>query len=108
MRILVPVDGSSFSDAAVSEVAARPWPASSEVKVVTAFQVPMTPTPEVWAISDEYVEALERTAREQAQAVVDAAVAKLASALDKSLVAKCSQARHARRFWTKLIAGMLI
>ena len=87
MRILVPVDGSSFSDAAVSEVAARPWPASSEVKVVTAFQVPMTPTPEVWAISDEYVEALERTAREQAQAVVDAAVAKLASALDKSVTA---------------------
>ena len=84
MRILVPVDGSSFSDAAVSEVAARPWPASSEVKVVMAFQVAMTPTPEVWALPPEYFDTLERAAREQAQSVVDAAVTKLASALDKS------------------------
>jgi nucleotide-binding universal stress UspA family protein len=85
MRILVPVDGSSFSNAAVSEVAARPWPASSEVRVVMAFQVPMTPTPEAWAISGEYFEALERIAREQAQAVVDAALAKLANTVDKSV-----------------------
>ena len=85
MRILVPVDGSSFSNAAVSEVAARPWPAASEVKVVTVFQVPVTPTPEVWAISGEYFEALERMAREQAQSVVDAAVARLASTVDKSV-----------------------
>ena len=87
MRILVPVDGSSFSDAAVSEVAARPWPASSEVKVVMAFQVAMTPTPEVWALPPEYFDTLERAAREQAQSVVDAAVTKLASALDKSVTA---------------------
>ena len=85
MRILVPVDGSSFSDAAVSEVAARPWPASSEVRVVMAFQVAMTPTPEVWALPHEYFDTLERAAREQAQSVVDAAVTKLASALDKSV-----------------------
>jgi hypothetical protein len=59
MRILLAVDGSPFSEAAVSEVASRPWPASSEVRVVTAFQVPLIPTPEVWAISDEYLPALE-------------------------------------------------
>ena len=85
MRILLAVDGSSFSDAAVSEVASRPWPAPSEVKVVTAFQVPLIPTPEVWAISDEYLPALERIAREQSQSIVDAAVAALASGLDKSI-----------------------
>ena len=85
MRILLAVDGSSFSDAAVNEVASRPWPAASEVKVVTAFQVPMIPTPEVWAISDEYLPELERIAREQSQAVVDATVARLAGALDKSV-----------------------
>ncbi len=85
MRILLAVDGSSFSDAAVNEIASRPWPARSEVKVVTAFQVPLIPTPEVWAISDEYLPELERIAREQSQSVVDAAVTRLASDLDKSM-----------------------
>ena len=85
MRILLAVDGSSFSDAAVSEVASRPWPAASEVKVVTAFQVPLIPTPEVWAISDEYLPALERIAREQSQSIVETALATLASGLDKSM-----------------------
>src|SRR5437762_12191231 len=85
MRILLPLDGSSFSNAAANEVASRPWPASSEVKVVTAFQVPLTPTPEVWALPTEYFETMERTARESAQAVVDAAVGKLRIALAKSV-----------------------
>jgi len=85
MRILLPVDGSSFSDAAANEVASRPWPPSSEVRIVTAFQVPVTPTPEVWAIPPEYFETIERTARKSAQAIVDAAVAKLRGALDESV-----------------------
>jgi nucleotide-binding universal stress UspA family protein len=84
MRILLPIDGSSFSDAAVDEVGGRPWPVPTEVKIVTAFQVPITPTPEVWAISDEYYPALEQAAREQAQVVVDRNVARLAGA-NKSL-----------------------
>jgi nucleotide-binding universal stress UspA family protein len=85
MNILLPVDGSSFSDAAVAEVGARPWPAPTEVKIVTAFQVPITPTPEVWTISDEYYPALEQAAREQAQAIVNAAVAKLGGMLAHSV-----------------------
>lgn len=85
MRILLPVDGSSFSDAAIAEVAARPWPVPTEVKIVTAFQVPITPTPEVWTISDEYFPALQQAAREQAQAIVNAAVAKLGGALPESV-----------------------
>ena len=85
MRILLAVDGSPFSEAALSEVASRPWPAASEVKVVTAFQVPMIPTPEVWAVSSEYLPALEKIAREQSESIVDAAVAALAGGLDKSL-----------------------
>ena len=85
MRILLAVDGSPFSEAAVNEIISRPWPAASEVKIVTAFQVPLIPTPEVWAISSEYLPALERIAREQAQAIVDSAVAALAIGLDKSV-----------------------
>jgi len=85
MKILVPVDGSAFSDAAVREIGSRPWPTASEVKVVTAFQVPLIPTPEVWAVSNEYLPSLEGLAREQARTVVDVATARLASALDQSV-----------------------
>lgn len=85
MKILLAVDGSTYSAEAVTEVGSRPWPAASEVKVVTAFQVPIIPTPEVWSISDEYLPALEKIAREQSQSIVDAAVARLKSLLDKSM-----------------------
>jgi nucleotide-binding universal stress UspA family protein len=86
MKILLPVDGSSFSDAAVAEVGTRPWPLPTEVKIVTAFQVPITPTPEVWTISHELYAALEQAAREQAQAIVKEAIAKLRVGLDKSII----------------------
>lgn len=85
MRILLAVDGSTFSDLAVAEVGSRPWPAETEIKIVTAFQVPITPSPEVWTISDEYYPALEKIAREQAQSIVSAALAKLRSALPQSV-----------------------
>ena len=35
MRILLAIDGSPYSDAAIEEVCRRPWPAESEVRVVT-------------------------------------------------------------------------
>ena len=34
MKILVPIDGSACSDAAVAEVARRPWPEGSQIKVL--------------------------------------------------------------------------
>ena len=85
MRILLAVDGSPFSDLAINEVSTRPWPAETEIKIVTALQVPITPSPEVWTISDEYYPALEQVAREQAQSIVNTAVAKLRETLPQSL-----------------------
>jgi len=35
MKILLATDGSSYSDAAVAEVGRRPWPAGSEVRLLT-------------------------------------------------------------------------
>ena len=85
MRILLAVDGSMFSKLAVAEVGSRPWPAETEIKIVTAFQVPITPSPEVWTISDEYYPVLEQVARGQAQSIVNAAVAKLRDVLPQSV-----------------------
>jgi nucleotide-binding universal stress UspA family protein len=73
MKVLLAVDGSDCSAAAVEEVVTRPWPADTEVRVISAFQVPLTPTPEAWAIPDDYYEEMERTARCHAQSVIEAA-----------------------------------
>jgi hypothetical protein len=39
MRVLVAVDGSPWSEAAVSEVASRPWPSNSKFSEHTAQPV---------------------------------------------------------------------
>ena len=35
MRVLLAIDGSTHSDAAVAEVAARPWPEGTDIRVLT-------------------------------------------------------------------------
>ena len=77
MRILLAIDGSSCSDAAVAEVARRPWPEGSMVKVLTTYELPAPPTPEGWAIPANYFEEMDVALRKQAQIVVDRAVQKL-------------------------------
>lgn len=77
MKILLAIDGSSCSDAAVREVARRPWPEGSMVKVLTAFELPTPPTPEGWAIPANYFEEMDVALRKQAQGVIDQALQKL-------------------------------
>lgn len=79
MRILIGVDGSEYSDAALDEVSKRTWPQGSEILVLHAFQLPLAATPEVWALPPDYYERLDRICREQAHAIVKAAVEKLSS-----------------------------
>jgi nucleotide-binding universal stress UspA family protein len=79
MRILIGVDGSPYSDAALDEVSRRSWPKGSEILVVNAFELPLAGTPEVWALPPDYYESLDRICREQAAAIVKAAVKKLAA-----------------------------
>jgi len=80
MKILLAVDGSQCSDQAVEEVARRPWPAGSEIKVFTAYELP-PPSPEVWPTLTTYFAELERAASEQARAVMERALSKLRSAM---------------------------
>lgn len=77
MKILLAVDGSVCSDAAVEAVARRPWPPESEVKVITAAEIPMPVGMEPWVVSPDYFEEMEKSVRKAAQVVLDGALAKL-------------------------------
>ena len=85
MRVLLAVDGSPYSDAAVNEVASRVWPEQTEVRVITAYELPLAPAPETWALPADYFEKLDNAAREHAEAVEHAVVLKLAVSLDPTI-----------------------
>jgi nucleotide-binding universal stress UspA family protein len=65
MKVLLAIDGSRHSDAAVAEVARRPWPAGTEVKILTVIHptVPVFPDP-AFAIAAIHVEQAEELRRQ--------------------------------------------
>ena len=77
MKILLAIDGSPCSDAAVEEVARRPWPEGSSLKVLTVLEPPIPPTPETWAVPASYFEEIEAALRKQGQNLIDKALQKL-------------------------------
>jgi nucleotide-binding universal stress UspA family protein len=85
MKILLAVDGSSYSDTAVEEVGRRGWPPQSEVRVITAFETPLMVGLEPWAVPPRYFDQLETSIREVAKAVTDRALSKLKTVADKTL-----------------------
>jgi len=85
MKILLAVDGSPCSDAAVEEVGRRPWPEGSSVKALSAFELPTLPTPEAWALPINYFEEMDAALRKQAQMIVERAFEKLKSKTNKTI-----------------------
>jgi nucleotide-binding universal stress UspA family protein len=85
MRILLAIDGSPGSNAAVSEVAKRPWPEGSEIRVISAFELPLPPTPEAWAIPPAYFEDLDRSTRQYTRSLVESTVETLREKLPTSV-----------------------
>lgn len=79
MKILLAVDGSACGDRAAMEVAERPWPVGSEVCVLSAIHLPMTPTPETWALSDSYYAHAEKIGRQQAEESIQKSIGVLNS-----------------------------
>ncbi len=77
MKILLAVDGSECSDEAVNEVANRPWPANTEIKVfsVAKLMIPNTPDPFL-VVAAKYRELLDAQ-HKRAQAVIEKATAVL-------------------------------
>ena len=77
MKILLAIDGSTCSDVAVEEVARRPWPEGSSLKVLTVLEPPVPPTPETWAVPASYFEEIEMALRKQGQNTIESALQKL-------------------------------
>jgi nucleotide-binding universal stress UspA family protein len=79
MNILLATDGSDCSKAAVDAVAERPWPEGSEVKIISAVEIPYVPTTEAWVLPDSYYNELEAAAKAQAEEAIKDAVARIKS-----------------------------
>ena len=77
MKILLAVDGSPCSDAAVEEIVRRPWPNGSSVKVLNAFELPIAGTPEGWVLPPTYFDELDQAVKKQAQSIVERALEQL-------------------------------
>ena len=77
MRVLLAIDGSPFSDAAITEVATRPWPTGTLVQVLTVIHsaVPMAIDPG-FVIAAIHVDQVEGQ-RQLASALVDAAAERI-------------------------------
>lgn len=86
MKILLASDGSPSSEAAVAEVARRPWPKGSEIKVLSAFELPMPAPNQAWAMPSGYFEEMDLAGREHAQMIVDHAAETLKSQLCEGVV----------------------
>jgi nucleotide-binding universal stress UspA family protein len=85
MKILLAIDGSPCSDAAIEEVGRRPWPEGSSIKVLTAYEMPVPPTAETWALPLNYFEEIDIALRKQAQNIADRAISKLKPKLNQTI-----------------------
>jgi nucleotide-binding universal stress UspA family protein len=77
MRILLAIDGSPCSERAVAEVARRPWPGDSQVRIVSVVEPPAPLVAEPYMGVTSYFEEVERLKRSQAQETVARAAAAL-------------------------------
>jgi nucleotide-binding universal stress UspA family protein len=88
MKILVASDGSPSSDAAIAEVGRRPWPKGTEIKVLSAFELPVPAANQAWAVPARYFEEMDLAARQHAQRIVDLAAESLKSRLGNDVVVR--------------------
>src|SRR5215218_721266 len=70
MKILLAIDGSPCSETAVAEVARRPWPEDSQLRVVSVVEPPGALTAEPFMGAGGYFEEVERLKKQQAEGVL--------------------------------------
>src|SRR5919197_2017024 len=77
MKILLATDGSPCSERAVDEVARRPWPADSQVRVVSVVEPPAPLVAEPYMGLTDYFEEVEGLKRRQAGEALERAAGNL-------------------------------
>lgn len=70
MKILLSIDGSPCSEAAVEEVAGRPWPPDTQVRIISVIEPPGALTAEPYMGVGGYFEEVERLKRQQAEEIL--------------------------------------
>ena len=81
-RVLLAIDGSGHSEAAVDEIAHRYYPADSEVRVISIVEPLMPLSARSLADSAGYHGELEKIERERASSAIEKAAARLRESLD--------------------------
>jgi nucleotide-binding universal stress UspA family protein len=80
MKMLIAMDGSEFSQAALNSVISRPWNAGTEVKVLNVVEPPAVLIGHEMAAYDPEFETVWKALREQAKDLVEKAAQKLRGA----------------------------
>jgi nucleotide-binding universal stress UspA family protein len=81
LKILIAVDGSEYSAAAVEQVARRGWPEGTTIDVLSAAEEFQYPSFDAWVMPDHYHKEVMDASRAKGAQVVDAAVTRLREAL---------------------------
>lgn len=77
MKILLAIDSSEYSNKAIKEVARRPWPSGSIVRVLSVVEPMPPPASELWYDSGGSLEVVNREMRKRAMELTKAAATKL-------------------------------
>lgn len=80
MRILIAIDGSDFSQAALQSVVARPWPPDTQVKILHVVEAPSLLMGREMGGYDPEFEVVWNALRERAKRLVEKATEKLREA----------------------------
>jgi nucleotide-binding universal stress UspA family protein len=73
LKILLATDGSPCSEMAAREVAKRPWPEQSELRIISVAEAPFPLSPTAGSAPPLLIDELEQYARNRAGAVVEKA-----------------------------------
>lgn len=81
MKILLAIDDSPCSRAAVEEVLRDAWPAGTEIRVVSVVEYPRITESELWVLPTEYIARMENAAQDRLQALITRNVNRLRAGL---------------------------
>ncbi len=86
MKILLAVDGSTCSEVAVNEVARRPWPGGTQLKIISVVEPPpITAIPDTWGPPSDYYDLLEQAGKNRASVAIEKALTRLRSGVGPKL-----------------------